>query len=292
MSCSTQTSQAIRLTVTVGNLPEGYCPANFQQFATDFAARLIVTPNQNNSTFVTGSVEPTSNVGPWLKNCEEWFVYNDSTGRYRPETVGVFKNFSYYTSNSAFVVPDNIYKIKVHAWGGGGGGGDMVSSISGGGGGAGGFGLKIFDVTPGQVVPVTVGAGGTNGTPGNSGGNTTVLTLIVNGGAGGGVYAGAGSQFSNGGLGGTVAGADFSVSGGTGSASYGTSTTTMAAGEGGSSPQGGSGGVNRNGGGTALNGVTPGGGGVGGNSTTPGNTSAAFPATGGSGATGAVLVEY
>lgn len=284
MSCATLSAQPIRLTVTVGNLPEGYCPATFQQFANDFAARLIVTPNQNNSTFVTGSVEPTSNVGPWLKNCEEWFVFDDATGRYRPETTGVFKNLRYYTSNDNFIVPDNIYKIKVHIWGGGGGGSAIGGGSSGGGGGGGGYGLGIFDVIPGQNVALTIGTGGAaGGATGGTGGATTVLTMTANGGAGGAVAAGD----SSGGIGGSVTGATFGIRGGAGNGAGngggGGITTTTTTGIGGGSPQGGPGGMTH----TTLaqaSGVVPGGGGAG------QSTSAAGVA--GNGGGGAVLIEY
>lgn len=278
MSCSTLSAQPIRLTVTVGNFPEGYCPANYQQFANDFAARLIVTPNQNNSTFVTGSTEPTSNVGPWLKNCEEWFVFNDATGRYRPETIGVFKNMRYYTSNDTFVVPDNIFKIKVHAWGAGGGGSNNGGGGSGSGGGGGAYGVKIFDVVPAQAVAISIGAGGGNGAAGANGGATTVLTLVASGGLG------SPSTFVAG-DGGTAAGADFTVQGGMGSSSY--NVTTSPVGDGGLSTYGGQGGrpsptL------TLRNGRLPGGGGAGGIEGGGGNPSV----VGGSGASGAVLIEY
>lgn len=275
MSCSTLSAQPIRLTVTVGNLPEGYCPANFQQFATDFAARLIVTPNQNNSTFVTGSTEPTSNIGPWLKDCLEWFVFDDSTGRYRPETTGVFKNMVYYTANDNFTVPDNIYKIKAHAWGAGGGGSAQVGAVGGSGGGGGGFGIQIFDVTPGQNIAIIVGAGGAAGA---TGGNTTILTLTANGGTGATNVAGV----STGGTGGAVVGAVFPVNGQSGGSAFG---FNMALGFAGDSPQGGGGGVPSDVQAKA-NGVVPGGGGAG---QQTGSTPAGLT---GSGASGAVLIEY
>lgn len=287
MSCATQTSQAIRLTVTVGNFPEGYCPSNFQQFAADFAARLIVSPNQNNSTFVTGSVEPTSNVGPWLKDCEEWFVFDDSTGRYRPTPIGVFNNMRYYTANDTFIVPDNIYKIKVHAWGAGGGGCDTATGVTGSGGGAGGYGVKIFDVVPNQNIPIAIGSGGSGGAAGGTGGNTTVLTLTSNGGTGGTIVAAIGE----GGVGGTVSGADFPVSGGSGNGAgnggAGGTVVSTAVGIGGSSSNGGDGGkcsfVA-----AKANGVVPGGGGAGQTiSSAPGPTGVS-----GAGANGAVLIEY
>jgi hypothetical protein len=40
--------------------------------------------NEGFSTFVTGSVAPSTNEGPWLKNGTEWWVWSDSSGGYIP----------------------------------------------------------------------------------------------------------------------------------------------------------------------------------------------------------------
>lgn len=286
MSCITQTSQPIRLTVTAGNLPEGYCPANYQQLFNDMATRLIVTPNQNNSTFVTGSTEPTSNVGPWLKNCEEWFVFDDATGRYRPTPIGVFKNMRYYTSNDTFVVPDNIFKLKVSAWGAGGGGCATSGGVAGAGGGAGGYGIKIFDVVPTQSIGVSVGIGGAaGGATGGTGGSTTFLTLVATGGTGGSIVV----ANAEGGVGGTATGADFFVNGGCGNAvgngGGGGIDAAASVGIGGVASHGGDGGKC-----SAIvaksTGIVPGGGGAG------QSTSSAPAGATGPGGSGSVLVEY
>lgn len=279
MSCATLSSQPIRLTVTVGNLPEGYCPASFQQFATDFAARLIVTPNQNNSTFVTGSIEPTSNVGPWLKNCLEWFVFDDATGRYIPINKGGFDTAEYFIANGTFIVPDFIYKLKVQIWGGGAGGASLSGGVYGGGGGGGGYAMGIFNVTPGQAIGYTVGAGGSGGgSPSGSGGTSTFLTMSATGGAGG-TTSGASSTGGNGGSG----------SGGLenirGQGGQSPTSGNVTHGMGGDSPKGGSGGVlsptQAN-----ANGQLPGGGGAG---EVTGTTPVGLV---GNGAGGAILLEY
>jgi hypothetical protein len=279
MSCATQSSQPIRLTVTVGNLPEGYCPANFQQFATDFAARLIVTPNQNNSTFVTGSVEPTSNVGPWLKNCLEWFVFDDATGRYVPTRKGGFDTAEYFTSNGTFIVPDFIYKLKVQIWGGGGGGASFSGGVQGAGGGAGGYCMAIFTVAPGQAIPLVIGAGGAGGgSPAGSGGTTTFLTMSAGGGTGG-TTSGA---TSTGGNGGTATGGLINIRGQGGQSP---TTGNVTDGAGGSASLGGTGGVlsptQAN-----ANGQVPGGGGCG------EVTGTAPVGLVGNGAGGSILIEY
>src|SRR5688572_32778140 len=85
----------------------------------------------------------------------------------------VFSNFlsaqtvQTFTANGSFTVPCGVNSITVQCWGGGGGGaGDNVvgpGGISGGGGGGGGYSTNVLVVVPGQVIPYTVGAGGTGG---------------------------------------------------------------------------------------------------------------------------------
>jgi hypothetical protein len=83
MSCITQNQQPVRFIVTMGALPEGFCGTP-QELAQAIADRLIIQANPFNSSFATGSVAPTSNIGPWLKDCEEWYVWDDATGQYIP----------------------------------------------------------------------------------------------------------------------------------------------------------------------------------------------------------------
>lgn len=98
----------------------------------------------------------------------------------------------------SFTVPQNVNKIIVTACGGGGGGGNKMSSTAGAGaGGGGGAAVKgmAFEVTEGQVLSISVGAGG-EGAPtlsssnytvtGKDGGSTTIGDLItLAGGTGG-----------------------------------------------------------------------------------------------------------
>lgn len=92
MSCTSFSQQPVRLNVTIGALPEGFCPDNLQDMLQAFADRLIITPSQQFSTFVVGSVAPTSNQGPWFKDCEVWYVWNDSTATYEPMRAPQFNN--------------------------------------------------------------------------------------------------------------------------------------------------------------------------------------------------------
>jgi hypothetical protein len=109
-----------------------------------------------------------------------------------------------------WVVPNGVTSVSslIVSGGGGGGGGGYVFSGSGGGGGGGGGGGVITDsrsVTPGAVVAVVVGAGGTSGSAGtsaawngNSAANGGASTIFgVSAGVGGGGY-GAGIDASSG----------------------------------------------------------------------------------------------
>lgn len=243
-----------------------------QELAQAIAARLIVTPSQSFNGMAIGSVEPTSNVGLWFKNCEELFVYDDATGRYVPLTIkGAFQSMTVMTSSGSFTVPEFISRIKVTAWGGGGGGYYDATLNPQGGGGGGGRGVKIFSVLPGQVIPVTIGMGGIAGNPATDGGNTTFLTMTAGGGRGG----ISGDPV----LGGVVTGADFGVQGGTSEHP----APGGLPGFGGLSPGGGSGGAFSNVPANVLiHGIIPGGGGSGGYSTF----------TGGNGANGIIQIEF
>lgn len=269
MSCSTLNQQIVRMTVSAGALPEGFCPTSIQDMFDAMIQRIIVTPNQAFTSFAAGSVEPTSNVGPWFKDCETWFVWDDLTSRYVPMEKQGFNQQNIFVASGTFTVPDFIYKIKVTAWGAGGGGEYSGGATADSGGGGGGRGIKVFSVTPGQAIPVTIGVGGAMGNPGTNGGNTTVLTMTAGGGVGGTLNVPA--------LGGAVTGADFGVQGGT--AGYPVSGQPS---QGGLSPGGGSGGSFSTAGGVVLNGIFPGGGGSGGYSVSPG----------GNGANGSVIIEY
>ncbi|KAF1004367.1 MAG: hypothetical protein GAK28_04074 [Luteibacter sp.] len=111
-----------------------------------------------------------------------------------------------FTSSGSFTVPAGITTIYVSAvaggGGGGGGGGNNIGGASASGGGGGGAGQSIirqaFTVTPGQVIPITIGTAGSGGAggaqsnspapvAGTAGGQTIIGSLItLTGGSGGG----------------------------------------------------------------------------------------------------------
>lgn len=130
------------------------------------------------------------------------------------------------TASGTFVVPAGVTDVDVFLVGGGGAGGPgyYYSSTAkyGGGGGGGGYTAKHLgvSVTPGDLIPVAIGAGGVASTGanasnivGSSGGSTSFGAIIANGGAGGRGYHSTSSM--DGGAGGSGGGG-----GGVGLTSY------------------------------------------------------------------------
>jgi hypothetical protein len=78
-------AQNIPLNFRVSPMPdENLTP---QQYADALVARLTAESTNTISFFAAGSVAPTSNVGPWLKDNESWYVWSDSLGMYVPQTI-------------------------------------------------------------------------------------------------------------------------------------------------------------------------------------------------------------
>ncbi|MFA7243644.1 MAG: glycine-rich domain-containing protein [Sulfuricellaceae bacterium] len=74
-------------------------------------------------------------------------------------------NRKFFTSSTTWVVPAGVTRIRASALGGGGGGtgGNSAATCSGGGGGGGLFLRGDLNVTPGEMLTITVGAGGAGG---------------------------------------------------------------------------------------------------------------------------------
>ncbi len=77
---------AIPLTFRLAPLPMGFVGTP-QQLATAIVARLSAVSANTISFFASGSVAPTSNVGPWLKNDQTWYVWSDTLATYIPQVV-------------------------------------------------------------------------------------------------------------------------------------------------------------------------------------------------------------
>ena len=163
--------------------------------------------------------------------------------------------------SQTWTCPAGVTSVTVQCWGGGGGGGGggTVFDAAGGGGGGGAYASSVLAVTPGNVYPITVGAGGAAGANTGGGGgagatstfNSTNVMAVGGNGGGGASTAVAGTA----GVGGASASClgTFKYSGGNGAVG----TPTLYAGGGGSSAGSSINGNNAN---ADIGGVAPAGG--------------------------------
>ncbi len=107
----------------------------------------------------TGRIDTdSSTVGLW--HLDE----TSGTGAYlRNSSSSDASIFLYTGADQTFTVPSDVTSINIKMWGGGGGGGNPGGWTYGYPGGGGGYTMGTLAVTPGQVLTVMVGAGGTNG---------------------------------------------------------------------------------------------------------------------------------
>lgn len=184
----------------------------------------------------------------------------------------------YFTATGTFTVPAGVYRLRIHAWGAGGGGTGDVGGGGGGSGGSGAYCTKLVEVEPGDVVTITIGAGGAaevgTGGSASNGGSTTVVVGASTSVAGGGFGSSAAQTSVNGG---TFSGGDWGIQGSYGQRALANDT------RGGTAPLGGCGGIGNAAAGVLQHGKVPGGGGCGG---------LASLNAAGNGAGGAVLIEY
>ncbi|KTT00108.1 hypothetical protein NS376_15980 [Pseudomonas oryzihabitans] len=214
------------------------------------------------------------------------------------------------TSSGNFIVPEGVYTVYLSGCaggGGGGGGGGAINSSSTGAGGAGGSAgqsviRQAVSVTPGQVIPVVIGAGGVgggagtpsvNGGTGGTGSSTTfgsLLTLTGGSSSSGGLSYTSTSNLPAGGS----PGAGFPAGGYGSDGSKDSNVGVGMGGSGASTPFGGGGGAGRSGSsgvnGTAASGYGAGGGGAGGGYGLP--SGGANGGVGGAGAPGFLVVEW
>jgi hypothetical protein len=195
-----------------------------------------------------------------------------------------FSTMQVFIASGNFVVPNGVTTLRVEVTGGGGAGG-YHATLPGGGGGAGGKVIGILSgLVPGQIVPITVGAGGAQpASPetGPDGGTSACGNLRALGGSGGVGGTATGVVSNAGGSGGGASGGQLNLPG-----SDGGDAVVVAY-------RGGDGGGPGNGRGVSgpIAGVAApsyGGGGGGGGCSTTG--SVGYP--GGAGGGGLVVIEY
>ena len=122
------------------------------------------------------------------------------------------------TTNTTFAVPNNVTSMRIRLCGGGGGGGAGANNLGGGGGGGGGFAEGVVAVTPGQLIPVTIGGAGIGAVASGSAataGMTSVFGSFLS--ATGGSPGASATSFAYGGMPGAGVGGLLNISGGYGS---------------------------------------------------------------------------
>lgn len=146
----------------------------------------------------------------WLCTVDNNLTNPDAAGAGWQAVTFTTGNTLLIASTQSFIVPDNISLLHCRVWpGGGGGGGATGTSAAGAAGGGGEYREGSFSVNPGDVLTITVGAGGVGGSsaPGNggTGGTSSVGSLIsaVGGGGGSGSGGGAATGVGAGGTGGS-----------------------------------------------------------------------------------------
>ncbi|GLB26638.1 hypothetical protein LXJ15735_28790 [Lacrimispora xylanolytica] len=190
----------------------------------------------------TGGYPASINDGTWYykgfgNNTNSLGMSNAVVGGFTVNTTYYFRAFSYtvingtdsvsgttwianatiqqvtqvITSSTTWTVPSGINQVQVFLVGGGGGGGYNVlygGDHAGFGGGSGYTTTQTVSVTPGQQIPIVIGAGGRgrNSDNGDNGSNTSFGSVVVNGGNRGSWYIGSNVPNSNGGSGGGAGG--------------------------------------------------------------------------------------
>lgn len=86
----------VEFTISLAALTPGFS-GDPQALATEIAQRLTISPSEPWSSFVNGGAQPSSNVGPWLKNGNEWWVWSAALGTY-----------TYHSQNGAGLVAKSV----------------------------------------------------------------------------------------------------------------------------------------------------------------------------------------
>jgi len=96
MPDSTNTSYFLKL----APLPPSFVGTP-QQFAEALVARLRITAPFGITTFLIGGSKPTSNGGPWLKDGNQWWVWDDNAADYVPLDISASTSPVYVISETA-----------------------------------------------------------------------------------------------------------------------------------------------------------------------------------------------
>jgi hypothetical protein len=87
------------LIIQAGALPTTF-KGTPQQLLVEMVRRFKIVSPSGNSFFVISDVEPTSDVGPWLKGGTQWYVFSEVTKRYVPLDISASETHWYFIGNS------------------------------------------------------------------------------------------------------------------------------------------------------------------------------------------------
>lgn len=153
--------------------------SNFSYLSTDFNRifannSLDFNYNKTVSSFKTNGTSKTYNAtnGSTTQQNNIDYTYNNTVTNFSSGIQAYYQEFS---SNASITIPEFCSEIRYFLVGGGGsggaGGGDTTGKkgTNGAGGGGGGYQYGTVNVTPGQLISITIGIGGAP----VSGGQTT-----------------------------------------------------------------------------------------------------------------------
>lgn len=91
--------QDTNLIIQAGPLPTTFKGTPQEMFA-EMIRRMKIVSASGGNFFVTGDIEPTSNVGPWLRGGTQWWVFDNATKRYIPLDISQSETRWYWMGNA------------------------------------------------------------------------------------------------------------------------------------------------------------------------------------------------
>jgi hypothetical protein len=129
------------------------------------------------------SPEPTTSVGAEESSLRQQTVFSiePGSGAVKAQMVswtGMGMAVWDRAGTYSWIVPAGVYRVRAIVTGGGGGGGGGVTYYVASGGGGGATVFVTFDVNPGEILTISVGAGGLGGSPGSNGLNGSPSRIL------------------------------------------------------------------------------------------------------------------
>jgi len=159
-----------------GNLIIGSASSLVVQDPTFTTTSAVLTPTGSAKFTYNGATKlETSNTGVTVTGTVAATAFTGDGSGLTGISAGGFSNVQTFTSPGTWTNPGSVTKVKVTVVGGGGGGSgsnqpNPAVNRSGAGGGGGGTAIEWITI-PTSPVPVTIGGGGSAGSPTGDGGN-------------------------------------------------------------------------------------------------------------------------